>query len=78
MNKCLTCGSVDGVQQFAVTIDGVPLNFAPYLCRDHGERFIFRTGVIMASLNEQLDLAVGPNAFNWAKQLARRLPPSEK
>ena len=86
MDKCIVCGSTVGLRKFGVTVDDGTLNFAPHMCAEHGERFVFRVGVIMASLDQELDLAVGRPALEWARAIVagtvRMLPagmlPAEK
>lgn len=52
--KCEVCGSTDAVQRYAITIDGEPLRLAPQLCQEHGERFIYRHGIVLGTLLREL------------------------
>ena len=55
--RCDACSSQEGIQRYAVTVDGVPLNVSPLLCKTHGERFLFESGAV---LGELLRSARGP------------------
>lgn len=54
-NQCAFCNSINGVKQYAVTIDGEELRMAPWLCQDHGERFVIRHGMLLGSLDRPID-----------------------
>jgi hypothetical protein len=51
---CELCGSQEQVQTYALTVDGVALRLAPLLCRDHGERLVSRSGMLLASLDKPI------------------------
>lgn len=52
--QCAICGSTDGIKKYAVTVDGEPLELAPWLCKDHGEAFIFGHGILLGCLERSM------------------------
>jgi hypothetical protein len=44
MASCMVCGSRDGLQRFALTVDGVPLRLQPDLCQTHGDVYLLLAG----------------------------------
>lgn len=49
---CEVCGSTVSVQSYTIAVDGAPLvphNRIP-LCQEHGDRFLFRVGALVAAM----------------------------
>lgn len=67
--RCDACSSQEGIQRYAVTVDGVPLNVSLLLCKTHGERFLFESGAV---LGELLRSARGPVDLRQLAAFAKR------
>jgi len=52
--QCDLCKSNDEVKQYALTINGEKLQITALLCREHGEHFIHRHGILLTSLTRSI------------------------